>query len=529
MSVINSGTARLNIEEPWQTLKGLGWVSSSKIPFMDTTGEIVGVIGMSIDITERKESEAILLKAKRDAEIANNAKSVFLANMSHEIRTPLNAIIGFSQLMNRDKDLSETQKEYNTSIIRAGEHLLMLINDILELSKIEAGHAVLHPVNVDLSVLFSDLNLIFKEKAKSKQLNFVFEADSNLPRFVAVDESKLRQIFINLIGNAIKFTDKGSITIRARIKKNKNGASHLFVEIEDTGCGISEDELNKIFAYFTQASSGIKRGSGTGLGLALSRELAILMGGNLSASSEIGNGSIFVFNVEIEEVANGIFKQHVAKRVISLEKNQKKILVLIVDDNKENLIIVDTLLKMVGFETIEATNGREAIDKFEQWNPDLILMDLRMPEMDGYEAIRLIKLTEKGIHTPVIALTANTLEEDRNRVETIGIDGIIGKPFHENELFDTVGRILGLHYIYEEESPALQGIVHYSVESIASDIDKLEDSLRSGMLDALAVADMKQFKKLISSFEKESSNLACHLMDLAKNYDYDHLQKLLIK
>ena len=527
--VINSGEARLNIEEPWETENGLAWVSSSKIPFVDTTGAIVGVIGLSIDITERKKSEAILVKAKLDAEIANKAKSIFLANMSHEIRTPLNAVIGFSQLMNRDKDLSETQKEYNSSIIRAGEHLLVLINDILELSKVEAGHSVLNPVNVDLSVLFKDLQLIFKEKAKSKQIRFVFETDANLPRFVQVDEGKLRQIFINLIGNAIKFTDKGSITVHTRMDKKADGTLYLIGEIEDTGCGISEDELSKIFTYFTQTSAGIKKGSGTGLGLALSRELAILLGGNISVSSEVGKGSVFVFSVQIKEDAGEIFEQPIARRVISLAKNQKKFVVLVVDDNHENLQIVVTLLKMVGFETIEATNGSDAIEKFEQWSPDLILMDLRMPVMDGYEATQQIKLTEKGIQTPVIALTANILEEDRNRIETIGIQGFIGKPFLESELLDTIGRILGLQYVYEEEIHSSQETGFYFSENMAEEIGKLDDSLRLKMLDAIAVADMKRLKMLIGSVVQENSNLAHHLMGLARNYDYDQLYQLLIK
>lgn len=312
------------------------------------------------------------------------------------------------------------------------------------------------------------------------------------------------------------------------MEKKEDATSHLFVEIEDTGCGIADHELDNIFTYFTQTSAGIKKGSGTGLGLALSRELAILMGGNISVTSEIGKGSVFVFSVEIKEGESESFEQQKIKRVISLDKDQKTHLILVVDDNKENLQVAANLLKIVGFETIEAINGKDAIEKFEHWSPDLILMDLRMSVMDGYEATRHIRLTEKGFSTPIIALTANSLEIDRNRIEAIGIQGFISKPFHENKLYDTIGRILGLQYIYEEAPPVSLEIPHYSSANILMDIDKLPDNLRVNMLDSLAVADMNQFKKLVGIVEQENSDLAFHLKGLAENYDYDQLQKILI-
>ncbi|MEI7725979.1 MAG: PAS domain S-box protein [Bacteroidota bacterium] len=487
----------------------------------------VGLRGIIVDITEQKKSEAILLKAKQDAEAANKTKSVFLANMSHEIRTPLNAIIGFSQLMNRDLTLSSKQKEYNNSIIRAGEHLLSLINNILELSKVEAGHVILNPANVDLYSLFQDLRLIFKEPAQSKHLQFVFETATDLPQYVVIDESKLRQIFINLIGNAIKFTDEGSVTVRARRDKTVKGKSYLMVEIADSGPGISEHEQKNLFKHFVQTSSGIKKGSGTGLGLALSRELAVLMGGDIAVSSQIGTGTVFAFRVEIQEGNFKSVETVSTTRVVSIDEGQKKYRILVADDKKENLQVAVNLLNMVGFETYEAVNGKDAIEKFAALNPDLILMDLRMPEMDGYEAIRRIKLTEKGAHTPIIALTASTLEGDQEKMKSMGIQGYIHKPFRENDLFDTIGIILGISYQYEDEKPSGQAIYLNDDAAIAADIDSLSDNLLSKMLEALAIADIKQLKKLINSIEQDNSGLAHFLMNLAKQYDYDHLQRIL--
>jgi CheY-like chemotaxis protein/nitrogen-specific signal transduction histidine kinase len=487
----------------------------------------VGLRGIIVDITEQKNAEAILLKAKQDAEAANRTKSVFLANMSHEIRTPLNAIIGFSQLMNRDSTFSSKQKEYNNSIIRAGEHLLSLINNILELSKVEAGHVVLNPANVDLYSLFKDLQLFFKEPAQSKHLQFIFETAPGLPQYVVVDESKLRQIFINLIGNAIKFTEKGSVTARVSCDLSMEGKKYLLVEIADSGPGISEHEQKSLFKHFVQTSSGIKKGSGTGLGLALSRELVLLMGGNIALSSKTGTGTVFTFHVEIHEGQFVHAEPYTTSRVMSIDKGRNAYRILVVDDKKENLQVVVNLLNMVGFETYEAVNGKEAIEKFEALNPDLILMDLRMPEMDGYEATRRIKLTEKGARTPIIALTASTLEEDRDKIKSMGIQGYIHKPFRENDLFDAIGKSLGISYIYEEEKPSWPVIYLNDDEAIAAGIGKLSDKLLFNMLEALAVADIKQLKTLINSIEQDNKGLALFLMNLARQYDYDHLQKIL--
>ncbi|MEI6694758.1 MAG: PAS domain S-box protein [Bacteroidota bacterium] len=461
------------------------------------------------------------------AETANKAKSVFLANMSHEIRTPLNAIIGFSQLMNRDQLLTDLQREYNFSIIRAGEHLLSLINDILELSKMEAGHLELNPSHVDLYALFSDIRMLFKEPAQLKNLQFIFETADDLPRYVFVDDNKLRRIFINLIGNALKFTDEGGIAVRIRGEKIDEESSQLIVEIQDSGSGIPENEISKLFKQFEQTSSGIRKSSGTGLGLALSREMVTLMGGNISVSSNLGIGSLFTFNVEIKQGKPKEVKDIVSKRVVSIDNAQEPIRILVVDDKLENLKVVVNLLKLVGFETNEAMDGKQAIEKFEEWMPHLILMDLRMPVMDGYEACRLIKLTEKGKETAIIALTASVFKEEREKIATMNMQGYIQKPSRENELFSTIGDVLGIQYIYQEEAPLKYDQYLPEIKDMKDDIAKLPQQLITQMMDALAVADLDLLLDLINSIDSENSVLQQQLMLHANNYDYNSLQKLL--
>ncbi|NVN93923.1 MAG: PAS domain S-box protein [Bacteroidetes bacterium] len=461
------------------------------------------------------------------AEMANKAKSVFLANMSHEIRTPLNAIIGFSQLMNRDPLLSSNQKEYNVSIIRASEHLLTLINDILELSKVEAGRVVLNPTNINLHSFLTDIELIFKERIQSKHLLFIFETEENLPRNIIVDENKLRQVFINIIGNAVKFTDEGGIAVRIRIDKIDEHSSQIIVEIQDSGPGIPEQEQHNLFKHFVQTSTGIKKGSGTGLGLALSRELVILMGGDITVSSEVGKGSLFTFNVKIKVGKKEALLHNPKKRVISIDNPKKTYRILVVDDKEENLKVVVTLLNLVGFDTMEAVNGEDAIAKFNIYSPDLILMDLRMPIMNGYEACYQIKATEKGLKTPIIALTASAFEEDKKKAKIFGLQGYIRKPFREYELFSVIGKILDIKYIYEENLVPAKKEYLKNDEVLEDDIAKMPNQLVIKMLDAIAVADLDLLIELINSIDSENSELAKQLKILANNYEYDYLQQIL--
>lgn len=485
-------------------------------------------LSLMAEISGREKIEAALLKAKEDSEMANKAKSIFLSNMSHEIRTPLNAIIGFSQLMNRDKQLSEIQKEYNVSIIRAGEHLLELINEILELSKIEVGRAKLNPITINLLSFCNDIETLFKGKAHSKHLRFIVEVSEDLPQYIEVDEGKLRQIFVNLIGNAIKFTDEGGVAVRIRVDTKEGNSNNLVVEIQDSGLGISESERGKLFKHFEQTSSGAKKGSGTGLGLALSRELAVLMGGNITVDSEVDKGSVFTFWVEIKDGKNNAKDKINPKHVVSIYKEDKEqYRILVVDDKNDNLRVVVSLLRFVGFHTNEAINGEDAIVKFIEYKPHLILMDMRMPVMDGYEATRRIKAMENGGKTPIIALTASTFEEEKKKIESLNMQGYIRKPFRESELFGTIGKVLGLKYIYEEEDASVKAEEILDTDTVIKYINNLPDNIVSDMSNAISVADFDLLMDIISLIETDNPELCRYLKNLALNYDYDHFHHIL--
>ena len=362
---------------------------------------------------------------------------------------------------------------------------------------------------------------------RSKHLQFIYEIADDIPRFVFVDESKLRQIFVNLIGNAIKFTEEGGIAVRSRIDMIDADTNRLIVEIQDSGPGISSYEIDKLFRHFEQTSTGISKGSGTGLGLALSRELAIMMGGNISVFSEPGKGSVFTFDVVIKNGNAEAVNTNITKRVVGIAQPTEAYRILVVDDKEENLKVAVNLLKIVGFETMEAIDGKDAIEKFGKWKPHLILMDMRMPGMDGYEATRLIKGTKKGKQTPIVALTASAFEDERRKIESLGMQGYIRKPFRENELFSTLGKILDIEYIYDEAAPQTKDKYDDNKELISNDIAKLPKNLVNQMNDALAVADLDLLVDLIESIDKDNNGIAQKLLNLAKNYEYENLHQLL--
>ena len=368
-------------------------VSYNATTFHDRDRKLQGVFAAARDVTERKRYEQSLQQA-------NRAKSVFLANMSHEIRTPMNAILGFSQLMLRDQDLTPRQCQYLGTINRSGEHLLALINDILEMSKIEAGRTTLNPSTFDLPVLLKDLEMMFRVRTDEKKLSFSVEMIGDVPQYIVTDINKLRQVFINVLGNAVKFTEQGGIGLRVRADREGATGPFLRVEIEDTGPGISPDDQDKLFRHFEQTKTGQQAGTGTGLGLAISREFVRLMGGDITVSSQVGKGSVFVIHLPLKEgEAQAVQAKDKPRHVLRLQPGQATCRVLIADDIEDNRQLLAQLLAPVGFEIRLATNGAEAVQEFEEWRPHLILMDFRMPVMDGHEAIRRIRAMAGGKDT----------------------------------------------------------------------------------------------------------------------------------
>ena len=480
------------------------------------------------DITEKMRLERELALRTRDAEAANRAKSVFLANMSHEIRTPMTAILGFSQLMRRDPAATPEQLKHLDVINRSGEHLLTIINDILEISKIEAGRVILNPTTFDLHALVNDLETMFRVQTDAKKLRLIVE-NGGMPCYVVADEAKVRQVLGNLLGNAVKFTETGCIALRARTSPREGAGLRLVAEVEDTGLGISEKDIAGLFQRFEQTESGQKVRTGTGLGLAISRGFARLMGGDITVKSQEGKGS--VFHVEIDLTAgdvSGVAKEALdSRRVVGIGPGQPEYRLLIVDDSKENRDLLAQTLGPVGFELRQANDGAQAVREFQAWRPDLILMDLRMPVMDGREATRCIKSSPEGNETPIIVLTASSFEDGRKDMAAAGANGYIRKPFREAELFEAIARCLNVKYVYAEGAadslPQASAATTLSTEALS----RLPRDLLGGIRAAASAANLKLLLTLTSRLESHDAQAAQGLRELANRYDYEAILRVL--
>ncbi|MBD1907072.1 PAS domain S-box protein [Funiculus sociatus GB2-A5] len=577
-------------------------------PILDEAGQVTLLISEGRDISDRKRVQQELQLAHDAAEAASRAKSSFLANMSHELRTPLNAILGFSQLLNRSTNLSTEQQENLGIIRRSGEHLLTLINQVLDLSKIEAGRMALNENNFDLYRLLGDVEDMFSLKAKDKGLQLIFELASDVPQHIRTDEVKLRQVLINLLSNAVKFTAHGSVSLRVTLEaenssdfsilnsqnskfKTQNSFSQSLIafEISDTGVGIAADEFHNLFQPFVQTVSGQQVQEGTGLGLSISYQFIRLMGGEMTVISRgkaftpsladwelnisISNknpalshastiqqfphksqenkttrpiqGTTFKFDISAGIVApNEVENQRQSRRVIALAPNQPRYRILVVDDSDYNRQLLIKLLSFLSFELQTANNGSEALKIWESWQPHLILMDMRMPVMDGYEATQRIQARQKRLgtregrfpnsqfpisnhRTVIIALTASALEFEKAAVLEAGCDDFIRKPFQEEDIFEALHKHLDVSFIYEESTAVSNTISAKPLALSAADIAVLPKDLLARLRQAIIEGDLEQITALLEQVHLQNEVLANALLSLANQYQFDQLLTLL--
>ncbi|HAX78562.1 MAG TPA: hybrid sensor histidine kinase/response regulator [Cyanobacteria bacterium UBA11372] len=486
---------------------------------------------------ELMQANQHLQQAKEAAEAANLAKSTFLANMSHELRTPLNAILGFSQVMSGDSSISSENRQYLDIIERSGQHLLKLINDVLDMSRIEAGRTKLEESSFDLYRLLDDLELMLCLKAEENQVLLIFERSQQVPQYITGDENKLRQVLLNLLGNALKFTEQGSIILRVNVGKkeasNLQNKINLLFEVEDTGSGISSEEMELLFEAFMQAKNSQKSQAGAGLGLAISRKFVNLMGGDITVDSVVGKGSTFRFNIQAGlSGASDLPDRSSRWRIIGLAPDQPTYRLLIVEDNWENSLLLFKLLSSLGFEVKEAKNGLEAIALWESWNPDLILMDMRMPLMNGYEATQRIKATAKGQATVIIAVTSSAFEEDRSEILSIGCDDFVRKPFQEEIIFAKLAQHLGVRYLYQENTPQSSAskppTETANLDSITpNSLKVMPDEWIAQLYLAASMCRDDLISELIEQIPQTNTNIAKALGELSYNFQFEEIMHLI--
>ena len=543
---------------------------------------------MSQEIERRKQTEKDFKQARYVAEAANQAKSLFLANMSHELRTPLNAILGFSGMLAREENATADQQEKLAIINRSGQHLLSMINDVLDLTKIEAGRVELQENPFDLVALIKEMSVMIQSSATEKGLSVAVEAEAISFPYVKTDMGKLRQILINLLNNAVKFTDEGGVTVRCAteaIPKELNRC-HIVIEVEDTGPGIDPARQAQIFEPFVQGIDVPER-KGTGLGLSICKKYAEFMGGNIELESEVGKGSLFRVRlpVEIAEAVDVRTFVDDQPKVIGLAPTEKTWRILAADDNRENLLLLKSLLESVGFFVLEAKNGQEAVAAFKKESPDLVWMDMRMPVMDGYEATRRIRKWESGSRKsefgngkgegareeaekpremigmtgrfygpngrplgrwegenkseiqnpksemegiPIIAITASAFREQRQEILAAGCDDMVIKPFQANEIFETMGQLLDIEYVYEEKDEAAPARVSEE-ELTAAMLADLPDELLQELREATMLLKSEAITDVIERIEPLAPDTAKGLRTMLDDLQMRRLQKLIKK
>ncbi|RZM82787.1 GAF domain-containing protein [Leptolyngbya iicbica] len=504
-------------------------------------GTQLGIAIKQADLFARTHQQAQALRiAKEESERANQAKSEFLANMSHELRTPLNAILGFSQLLQRNSTLPSRQQNYVEIINNSGEHLLGLINNVLEMSKIEAGKFQLNPEEFNLLRLLHTLQDMLRVKAEKKGLQLELILAPDLPQYVLTDQGKLRQILLNLLSNGIKFTQSGYVRLKAAVvaddrpREQPAAAIVLQFTVEDTGMGISAEEIDALFAPFQQTQSGLQSGQGTGLGVALCQQYVQEMGGELQVTSELGQGTRFSFTIQVAPTMTPALEEEPIAHhdVTGLAPGQPRLRCLVVEDNAINRVLLLDVLTPLNFEIREAVNGEEAIALWQDWQPHLIWMDMRMPVMDGYAATRRIRQLERDRQLPptvILALTATAFEESHADIIAAGCDAILRKPFQAKDLFNLMKTHLNLQYRYVTDAP-----ISAPAEAAATNTDALIKSLaamspewREQLRQAATRCSDTAIRTLIEQIHSDYSMLADKLYQLTDVFRFDQVLGLL--
>uniref|UniRef100_UPI00404708B3 ATP-binding protein n=1 Tax=Aliarcobacter sp. TaxID=2321116 RepID=UPI00404708B3 len=494
-------------------------VELEKNKYDDEVGDMIGAIEVFKDNTQKLISSEHQLKlAIKDAKSANQAKSIFLARMSHELRTPLNAILGFANILKKSMNATTQEKDNLNIIKKSGEHLLNIINEILELSKIEAGKIELNPKTFNLFELIKEIENIFAFRCEAKELRFTINLSKNLPSLIYADEQRLRQILINLLGNSLKFTKEGEMSLYIYELNNK-----LFFEVKDSGIGIDKKNQEKIFKPFEQIKLDNYTQQGTGLGLSITKELITLMGGTIYLKSKLGYGSEFYFSINYEKAQNeNLLLSSKNRNIIGMKNQNFGKTILVVDDIKENRDLIVQLLTFYGFKTIEASSGIEALEIFrnqKQEKIDLIFMDILMENLDGLETIKIIREKELGANIPIIALSANVFEEDKKEALESGANDFLPKPVEEKDILMILEKYLDIELEYEEMKNEEKKDIFFELKNQPKEFfDKLNEQV--------LLMDNETILILIKEYQL-SNDLQNHIENLIQEFKYQELMDLL--
>ncbi|MEB3292558.1 MAG: ATP-binding protein [Synechococcales bacterium] len=517
--VMNANVPELGIVEPQLQADGSQhWLETSKVPLHDNQGNVVGIIGIFQDITPYKEAE-------KAAQQANQAKSDFLANMSHELRTPLNGILGYAQILGRSAALPDKERRGVNIIHQCGAHLLNLINDVLDLSKIEARKLELSPTALHLPSLIQGVVEICQIRADQKGIDFRYEPDEKLPAGVMADEKRLRQVLINLLGNAIKFTDKGGVTLKAELRSDNAHTTRIGFSVIDTGVGIAPQHIDKLFQAFEQVGDKTRQAEGTGLGLAISQQIVQLMGGQIQVKSQLGDGSEFFFELDLPLALD--WNQQQAKatnNIVGYQGEKRKILV--VDDRWENRSVLLNLLEPIGFHLLEAANGKEGLEQLQTYQPDLVITDIAMPVMNGFELLKQIRQSEAFKHLKVLVSSASVAQTDQQMAYEAGGDDFLPKPVPATVLFQQLEEYLNLNWVYEDPEQSHDEMAQAnSAEMIPPPLAMIEE-----LLSLAQKGRFKKFTDLVTEIKQQDSRFqvfAEKILHLAQQYQFEKIEEQL--